>query len=307
MIKEGWVTTRSEKLRRAIEARGGRKAVARKLSVAERTVRRWVEDGVRPREGTLYRAADLFGLPASELWPSNLGRAAPRFAVDGTEQAGEVARYEEALWRWVTWSGHPLRVVSRSLRYEIGQSADVDRVTEEYEIEAMGGEQPVLWYRVWYVGGGTDDTPRLRSFREMPDRHAYQLIEGRKSPLYLYSLGLRRGSAHGMVIFEPPVDPGLRRRWGYSMTWEGLWNSLRSTGKDQTALDLRGTLPRFELITLTLVFPINAQYPEVMPIERTPNLPLTKVTEDDGRVAITVRMESIEQREYVWAVHAQHS
>lgn len=224
-------------------------------------------------------------------------------------EAQELDRRNSAIQDWLLRYEHALSAIaSRSSRvvyhrlasitYEIGESADGDRVTESYSTVAADVDRPLLWCDV-RVGLRGTGIPPLRSFRSLEDLQAHQTIDGRRYPLEPLAAGQVGARYRALVLFEPVIGD-QPREWTWSYRWP-LWNPLRQSNKDSLGFEVFNTM-RYDLLEIHVVFPRTAIDPVMLPRESR-NVYLPSLDRDpQGRLTITVRLTKPEPDHYSWTL-----
>ena len=304
----------NEPLRQAMQRAGlTSRAAAERLQVDDKTVQRWVA-GRTPLPVHRRALAGLLGVHELDLWPGsppgprplNARQAIQRLAGLESELRAvreevrtleeECRAYIDALWRIVEHSAIRMRVARRTISYEIGAGPQDDHATDTWEIEAMDGHPGVQWWLL-AVGGSGKGVPPKSLLRQLERFEAEEVLDGgavRRVPV-LY-LDHRAGKIWTIAVFD---QAAVRRTLRVHWRWEGVWNQLRSTGRDRSTLDLRDFLNlEWRSITVRFTFTYAARQPEVT-AEGDASPP--DVGEDlAGRVVYSFRLDRPEHAHYAW-------
>jgi hypothetical protein len=195
-----------------------------------------------------------------------------------------------------------MRVTHRTLIYEIGETPRDDSATDTWDIEAVDGRRGVLWWLL-AVGGSGEGVPPKSKIWQLERLEAEEFLEGGQgSGVPVLHLDHRDGKIWAIAIFsEEAAHQRLRVRW----SWAGIWNPLRITMYDRSALDLRELQNvEWESVTVQFAFSRAALRPEVRVAEGGRQAP--SVSEDAfGRVVYMFQLDRPALKNYSWEMRVQ--
>jgi transcriptional regulator with XRE-family HTH domain len=288
----------NEALRRAIDVSGlTRPALADRLRVDQKTLERWISTGRLPHPRNRAAAAAALGVPEWSLW--HVPPAQPRPAPEPLVRIeAERRQYEQALWRLAEHSTVHTRVPSRTIDYEIGATPDEDLTTDTWEIEALDGGRGILWW-LFAVGASGELVPPKSTARQLERLEAHELAgEDQVRELPVLHLDHRDGKSWAIVIFDRELGRRtLRVRW----SWSGIWNMLRATRYDRSALDLRELATvHWGTIDVAFRFPGCFREPDVRTAPTVPSIVRDVTGDDQDRTVFTFRLDYPIRQLYIW-------
>jgi hypothetical protein len=282
----------------ALAAAGGVAVVALAWTWV-RTLR--LNDAVRAAEGRVAEAerrrAELDGHLRDQVdrWQREAGRLGHR--VETMED--ERHRYESALGAIASRGSRPVHHRAVTVIYEVGETAEGDRVTETYSTMAGDEHRALLWYDL-RVGVSGPGAPVLRSFQELRDVVATQVMDEQAYPLEPLPAGHVGAQVRALVLFEPAIG-AEPREWTWSYRWP-LWNPLRRSHRDRLSFEvLRGV--RYDRLELQVVLPRTAVRPIMRALEPTNTFAPAAARRDAGeRQLIVVVLTHPEPDHYSWTL-----
>jgi hypothetical protein len=239
----------------------------------------------------------------------DLARRVAELTAENGQLIDDRVRYEYAMRAMADRSRRPMRHLSQTIIYMIGETPVDDVVTESYQTTALSEKEPLLWHHVSL--GLTNQASVVQSFRDLSSKSVFEVLPNPPPPIREldYVPTGRRDNRLGVLIFFDPEIGMTPRRWTLTYRWPGMWEPLRNTGRD-TAIIRLGESPTIERDFVVVVFVFPLSFSSRNPAVRMTGQSAQRVeavwdADTSGRSRAIFKIEKPHHEDYDWVLEAR--